>query len=492
MIDTKYPSRDAIYAAHTIYRDVMRSFIIDCLKKNGDIPEKTISDALTRDPKEPFILHNEKDATSSLDIDNFIHVISKNWDHCFSSCKEFSSDRDIRNQVGLIGGCRNEWAHPGTEDTNSDVTLSQLLLISIVLDKINAPAEKLEVETIRDRLFSQDIQKLLEVRSNQLETEQAKVTELETRLGIMEERLEVAEAGKTAAEEQLADISDIVSSESFQESSDNRKTVNSVDKQLDSESIKEHVEVPGTLEVGQWVKGIIKNITGFGAFVNIDGIDDIDGLIHKSEMAYERINHPSEVVSINDNVEVKVININPENGKISLSLKQDPWEDIDVKEQYYIDSRVQGTVTSTTDFGVFLKLEEGLIGMIHKSELSWTPNSKGPFDFNQGERINAVVLEVSEEEKRISLGLKQLEPNPWELLKEKFAVGTKITGSVVNVTNFGIFVEIEPGYNGLIRMSAPESLKEGDKVEAIISDIDVEKQQITLYLSKGTNSIRQF
>ncbi len=481
MIVTKYPNRDAIYTAHTIYRDVMRSFIIDCLKKNGDTPEKLIGEALTRSPEEQSIFHNEKDATVALDIDNFIHVISKNWTHCFSSCEEFSSDRDIRNQVGLIGGCRNEWAHPGTEDMDPDVTLTQLLLISKVLDKINVPDEKHEVETIRDRLFSQNIQQLLEVKSNQLEKEQTKVTELETRLSIMEERLEEAEARKIAAEEQLAGISDIVFSESSQEPSDYTETVDTADKQLDLEPAEKRVEVLTTFEVGQWVNGTVKNIKDFGVFVELDGID---GLIHKSELSYEPINHSSEVVSINESVKVKVININKESGKISLSLKRDPWEDIDVEKQYPIDSTVQGTVSSTTDFGVFLKLEEGLSGMIHISELSWKPHDKVPSDFNQGEELDAVVLEVSKKDKRISLGLKQLEPNPWERLKEKYPIGTKITGSVVNVTHFGVFVEIEPDYNGLIRMSTPESLKEGDEVEVIISDIDVEKQQITLYRSR--------
>ena len=489
MIATKYSNRDALYAAHTIYRDVMRRFIIDSLKKNGDIPEKLIGEALTRDLKDPIILHNEKEATGKLDIDNFIHVISKNWDRCFSSCEEFSSDRDIRNQVGLIGGCRNEWAHPGTEDTDSDVTLMQLLLISKVLDKINAPNEKREVESIRAQLSFHDSEEHLTVISNQLETSETELSTLKGQLVTMEKRLAVAEEKKIAAEEQLADISAIVASEAFQEPDDYRKTADTSDEQFDLEPMQKHTKVSSTLEVGQWMDGRVKSFAPFGVFIDLDGLD---GLIRTPNLTWERINSPEDVVSINDEVKVKVLSIDRETEKgktrIDLRLKPNPWEDSDIENKYLIGSTVQGTVTGIQDYGVFLKLEEGLTGMIYKSDLSWKPNDIAPSDFNQDDKIETVVLEVSKDDKRISLGLKYLQPNPWKLVEEKYPVGTKITGPIVNVTNFGVFVEIEPGINGLIRMPTPRTPKAGDEVEAIISDINVERQEITLYRSTGIDS----
>ncbi len=483
MIATKYPNRDAIYAAHTKYRDAMRRFIINFLKKNCDTLDQLLSKKLTRDPNDPVILNNETEATEAIDIDNFPYLIREFWASPISFCNEFNSDRAIWNEAELIKDGRLQWAHPGTDDTNSDVTLKQLLLVLEVLDKINAPDEKREVEVIRDRLFTQDIQELLEVKSNQLETAQTELIALQKNLATMEHRLVIAEADRTAAEEQLADISDIVAAESFREPSDDAKTADTSDQHLDSGPVQKRTKTLGTLKVGQWLNGTVKNITGFGAFVDLN--NDVDGLIHKSEIVYERIDHPSDVVSIGENVKVKIIDINRENGKISLSLKRNPWVDSDVEKNYSIGSKVSGTVTNIKDFGVFLELEKGLGGMIHKSELSWKPHDVVPSDFNPGDKIEVVVLNISKEDKRISLGLKQLEPNPWELLKENYPVGTEIIGPVVNVTGFGVFVEIEPGINGLIRMSAPESLKDGDEVEAIISDINVERQEITLYLSTG-------
>lgn len=489
IISTKYPNRDAIYKAHTIYRDTMREFIINCLKKNGDIPEKLIGEALTRDPKDPIILHNEKEATNELDIDNFIHVITKNWTRCFSSCEEFNADRDIRNQVGLIGGCRNEWAHPGTEDTDSDVTLTQLLLISKVLDKINTPNEKREVETIRAQLFSHDSEEHLTVISNQLETAETEVSTLKGQLVEMEKRLAVSEAEKIAAEEQLADISAIGTSKSFREPNNDRKTDDTSDEQFDPEPTQKHTEVPGTLKVGQWVNGQVKSFAPFGAFVDLG---EVNGLIRIPNLTWERINSPEDVISIGDEVRVKVLSIDAETEKgktrIDLRLKPHPWEDSNIEAKYPVGSRATGTVTGIQDYGIFLKLEEGVTGMIHKSDMSWKPHDIVPSNFNQGTKIDTVVLEVSKDDKRISLGLKQLQPNPWELVEETYPVGTKITGPIVNITSFGVFVEIEQGINGLIRMSTPESLTKGDEVEAIVSDIDAEKLQITLYPSTGIDS----
>ncbi len=323
------------------------------------------------------------------------------------------------------------------------------------------------------------MQEQLNDKSNQLETLEEEVIILKRELATTEQQLAIAQADRIAVEKQLDDISDIVAAESFQPSDDDR-TSDTTGQHLEPKSVDIRTDISSKLSVGQWINGTVKNITAFGAFVDLDGND---GLIHKSDLSYNRISHPSDVVSLNDNIEVKVININQENGKINLSLKRDPWEDSDVEAQYLIGSTVIGTVSGTTDYGVFLEIEEGLRGMIHKSELSWKQNDILPSDFNPGEKEKVVILNISKEEKRISLSLKQLQPDPWEQLKEKYPIGTKITGPVVNITSFGLFIEIEPDFNGLIRMSAPESLKIGDEVEAIITDIDVKKQQITLYRS---------
>ena len=266
-------------------------------------------------------------------------------------------------------------------------------------------------------------------------------TEIDKALAIMEKRLEVAEAGKTAAEEQLADISVIVPTETSQESNVNREKADTTDQQLDFAPIKKRVEVSNKLETGQWVNGEVKNITDFGAFVDLDGND---GLIHKSELSHNHINHPSDIVTLNQIIKVKVININQENGQISLRFKRDPWEENNVEKQYKIDSIVNGTVSRTADYGVFVELEEGLIGMIHKSQLSWKQNDILPSDFNQGEKIKVVILDISKIDKHISLGIKQLKPNPWKLLKENLPIGTEVKGPVVNITDFGVFIEVEP------------------------------------------------
>ena len=220
----------------------------------------------------------------------------------------------------------------------------------------------------------------------------------------------------------------------------------------------------------------------------------VDGLIHISELTHERINNPEDVVSIGKEVKVKIIDIDREREerktRIDLRLKPKPWEDSDVEKHYPIGKIVRGTVDNIEPFGVFLKLEEGLRGMIHKSELSWKPNDTVPSAFSEGQELKAKVINISEEERRISLSLKQLASNPWDLLKEKYPDGTSITGRVVNVTGFGVFVEVEPDFNGLLRMDRPELLSEGQNVKVIISGIDIEKQQISLDFPVKTDSSR--
>ena len=262
---------------------------------------------------------------------------------------------------------------------------------------------------------------------------------------------------------------------------------------LEAELAHKRSEVLSTLEVDQLVKGVVKNITAFGAFVDLGGVD---GLLHKTDMAWQRIHHPSDVVSVGEEIEVQVIGINPENEKISLGLKQktpDPWENIE--EKYPIGSTVHGVVVNIVNYGAFLQLEEGVEGLIHVSEMAWTRRNVAPSRIvNKGDEIEAVVLEISREDKRISLGLKQLQQNPWELLEERAPVGSKITGRVRNLTNFGVFVEIEPGIDGLIHTSdlswtkrgaaANEALKEGSEIEVVVLQIDAAERRVSLGLKQ--------
>lgn len=262
---------------------------------------------------------------------------------------------------------------------------------------------------------------------------------------------------------------------------------------LETEMAKKKEEILKTLEVGQLITGVVKNIADFGAFVDLGGVD---GLLHKTDMAWKRIHHPSEIVSIGDEIEVQVIAIGRESEKISLGLKQktsDPWEN--VEEKYAIGSRVSGTVVNIVNYGVFVQLEEAVEGLIHVSEMAWTRRNVAPSRIvTKGDEIEAIVLEISKEEKRISLGIKQLQQNPWELLEQKYPVGTKITGRIRNLTNFGAFVEIEEGIDGLIHTSdlswtdratnPQELLKEGDEVEVVVLQIDASERRVSLGLKQ--------
>ena len=262
---------------------------------------------------------------------------------------------------------------------------------------------------------------------------------------------------------------------------------------LEAELVQKRSEVLNTLEVGQQVKGVVKNITAFGAFVDLGGVD---GLLHKTDMAWKRIHHPSDVVSVGEEIEVQVIGINQENEKISLGLKQktpDPWTDIE--EKYPVGSSVRGVVVNIVNYGAFLQLEEGVEGLIHVSEMAWTRRNVAPSRIvNKGDEIEAVVLEISRDDKRISLGLKQMQQNPWELLEERSPVGSKITGRIRNLTSFGAFVEIEPGIDGLIHTSdlswtkrgaaANDELKEGSEIEVVVLQIDAAERRVSLGLKQ--------
>jgi len=237
------------------------------------------------------------------------------------------------------------------------------------------------------------------------------------------------------------------------------------------------------------VEGVVKNITNYGAFVDLGGVD---GLLHITDMAWGRVGHPAKRFSVGDRVTVKVIGFDQGSGRISLGLKQltpDPWTT--VAEKYALGSRVRGKAVSITDYGVFVELEEGLEGLVHISEMSWTKKIKHPSKYVRiGDIVEAVVLNVDTEKKRISLGMKQVEPNPWDLIEEKYPVGTKIVGQVKTVTDFGIFIGIDEGIDGLVHVSElswtkkikriADAYNKGQEVEAIVLKIDKENERFSL------------
>jgi len=242
-------------------------------------------------------------------------------------------------------------------------------------------------------------------------------------------------------------------------------------------------------------EGQVKNITDFGAFVDLGGID---GLLHITDMSWGRVSHPSELVKIGDKVRVKVLNFDPEKERISLGLKQleaYPWEGVD--EKYKVGDRIKGKVVSITDYGAFVELEKGIEGLIHVSEMSWTRHVRHPSKVvNIGDMIEAVVLKVDKANEKISLGLKQVEPDPWLTLDLKYPPGMRVKGKVRNLTNFGAFVELEEGIDGLVHVSdmswtkrvahPSEVLKKGDAVEVVVLSIDKEHRRISLGLKQGS------
>ncbi|MBU8921388.1 MAG: 30S ribosomal protein S1 [Bacteroidales bacterium] len=243
------------------------------------------------------------------------------------------------------------------------------------------------------------------------------------------------------------------------------------------------------IEVGEIREGIVKNITDFGAFVDLGGID---GLLHLTDLTWGRVSHPSEVVAISDKLKVKVLDFDKERERISLGLKQltpYPWEGVD--ERYPVGKKMRGKVVSITDYGAFVELEKGIEGLIHISEMSWTRHVKHPSKVVAiGDTVEAVILNVDKEHEKISLGLKQLEPDPWKALESKYPAGTRMNGKVRNLTNFGAFVEIEDGIDGLVHISdmswakrirhPSEMVRKGDEVEVVVLEIDSSKRRISL------------
>jgi small subunit ribosomal protein S1 len=243
------------------------------------------------------------------------------------------------------------------------------------------------------------------------------------------------------------------------------------------------------LSDGEILEGVVKNITDYGAFVDLGGID---GLLHITDISWGRINHPSEKLSVGEKITVKVLNFDRERERVSLGLKQispDPWEE--VSEKHPIGSQVKGRVVSITDYGAFIELEEGVEGLVHISEMSWTKKVKHPSQVvNAGDIIDAVVLDVDVPKKRISLGMRQVEPNPWSVIEEKYPLGTRVTGKVKTVTDFGVFVGFDEGIDGLIHVSEmswtkkikdpAEMYKKGQEVEAVVLNIDRENERFSL------------
>jgi small subunit ribosomal protein S1 len=250
-----------------------------------------------------------------------------------------------------------------------------------------------------------------------------------------------------------------------------------------------------TLTEGQEVEGIVKNLTDYGSFIDLGGID---GLLHITDMSWGRVNHPSDVLTVGEKINVKILKYDRERERVSLGLKQitpDPW--LEVETIYPVDARVQGKVVSLTDYGAFVELQDGVEGLIHVSEMSWTKRIKHPNKLlTVGDEVETLVLALDIPNRRISLGLKQIEPNPWEVIGEKFPIGTIIEGQVKNITDFGVFVGVDEGIDGLVHISdlswtkrvkhPSEIFKKGDTVKAVVLNIDRENERFSLGLKQLT------
>ena len=266
---------------------------------------------------------------------------------------------------------------------------------------------------------------------------------------------------------------------------------------LEETRAEQRSELIDKLAEGQVIDGVVKNITDYGAFVDLGGID---GLLHVTDMSYKRVNHPSEVINIGDTVTVQIVRINQDTQRISLGMKQlesDPWDGVGAK--YPVGAKVTGTVTNITEYGAFVELEAGIEGLVHVSEMSWTKKNVHPGKIvSTSQEVEVMVLEVDAEKRRISLGLKQAQRNPWEEFAEKHPVGSKVEGEVKNATEFGLFIGLPGDVDGMVHMSdiawgisGEDALalhRKGEEVEAVVLDVDVEKERISLgmkQLEKG-------
>jgi len=258
---------------------------------------------------------------------------------------------------------------------------------------------------------------------------------------------------------------------------------------LEEERSSKKAELLETIQEGETRKGIVKNITDFGVFLDLDGID---GLLHITDMTWKRIKHPSEMVQLNDTLEVVILHIDKEKGRVALGLKQkeqNPWEEIEQK--YPTGTLIKGKIVNLVPYGAFIEIEPGIEGLIHISEMSWIKNVTDPSEIvTKGDELEAIVLSIQKDEGKISLGIKQTEKNPWEDVDQKYPVGNTVKTEIRNLTNYGAFVELEPGIDGLIHISdlswikkvshPSEVLNKGDMVEAIILSVDQESKKITL------------
>lgn len=264
---------------------------------------------------------------------------------------------------------------------------------------------------------------------------------------------------------------------------------------LEEERNKLRDETLLQLDEGAIVKGTVKNITDYGAFVDLGGID---GLLHISDMSWGRISHPSELLSLGDIIEVVVLTFDRESNKVTLGYKQkkpDPW--LSAAEKYAEGKKVQGKVINITDYGIFVELEEGVEGLVHVSELDWAEKVRKPSKyFSIGDMVDVVVLKISAADKRISLSIKQLKPNPWDIIKDKYAAGQKITGTVRGFTDFGAFIGLDEGVDALLHISdiswvkhvkhPSDVLKKGEKIEVVIISIEPEKEKMSVSLKDMT------
>jgi small subunit ribosomal protein S1 len=277
-----------------------------------------------------------------------------------------------------------------------------------------------------------------------------------------------------------------------------RKNIVVSHKVIIEDSLKEkREELLADIEIGQIMEGRVKNITDFGVFIDLGGID---GLLHITDLSWGRVNHPSEVVKLDETLSVKIIDYDKEKQRVSLGLKQlmpHPWEN--VEENYPIGSNVNGKIVSLTNYGAFVELEAGVEGLIHVSEMSWTRHIKNASEiYSIGDEIKAGVLAIDTDERKISLGVKQLEPDPWDEIEEKFMVGSLQKGKVINITQFGVFVELEEGIEGLIHVSdlswtkvvrhPKETIQKDENVEVRILEISREKRRIALGLKQVTDN----
>jgi small subunit ribosomal protein S1 len=258
---------------------------------------------------------------------------------------------------------------------------------------------------------------------------------------------------------------------------------------VEEESSAEREQLLESLQEGVTIKGIVKNLTDYGAFVDLGGID---GLLHITDMAWKRVKHPTEVVNVGDELDVKVLKFDRERNRVSLGLKQmgaDPW--VDIARRYPESTRLFGKVTNIADYGCFVEIEEGVEGLVHVSEMDWTNKNVHPTKIVQlGDEVEVMVLDIDEERRRISLGIKQCKPNPWDEFAVNFNKGDHVSGTIKSITDFGVFVGLDGGIDGLVHLSdiswsqdgeeALRNFKKGDEIETVVLSVDAERERISL------------